>query len=338
MERLWSHWNLQLFADGGDGGAGGSAGAGTGDGGAGEGSTGDTGAQDAAAQYAANRSGRKQKPNPLANVQYGVSQAAEGDATAAGQDDAAQGTDQSQATTKPSFEDLIKGEYKADFEKQVKTILSGRLRGAQETRQQMDKVNQILPQLMQKYGLGEGATLDDLQKKVLDDDSLYEDEAAQMGVSTAVVRDMHRLERERDAAQQAQQQSIEDMRLWSHFEHLSRQAEQLRQVFPNFDLMAELNASPEFARLTSPDVNIPLETAYRAVHAREIESGAMAYGAQRAAKQVAASVKANQARPMENGMGGQANIVTKTDPSKLKKADIDEIARRLERGENITFS
>ena len=217
-------------------------------------------------------------------------------------------------------------------------ILRGRLKGIQDTKAQMDKVNSILPNLFQKYGLGEGATIDDLQKKVLDDESQYEDEAAQMGVSTAVVRDMHRLERERDAANQAKQQSIEDMRLRSHFEHLSRQAEQLRQVFPNFDLMAEINASPEFARLTSPDVNIPLETAYRAVHAREIESGAMAYGAQRAAQQVAASVKANQARPAENGMGGQPNIVTKTDPSKLTKKDFDEIKRRLERGESVSFS
>lgn len=331
--------DLQMFADGGagaggDGGAAGAAGAGDGSGQAG---AGETGAQDAAAQYVANRSGRKARTNPLANVQYGVKRGEAGNQTAGGQDDAAKGGDQAQAQSRPSFDELIKGDYKQDYEQSIQQILTGRLKGARETKAQLDQINAIMPQIMQKYGLGEGATIEDLKNKVLDDDSLYEEEANRMGTSTQVVRDMHRLERQRDEAVQAQAQTLEDMRMRAHFEHLSRQAEELKKIFPGFDLMTEINSSPEFARMTGPDVNIPLETAYRAVHAREIESGAMAYGAQRAAKQVAASVKANQSRPVENGMGNQPGAVTKIDPSKLSKADFDEIKRRVLRGDEISF-
>lgn len=306
-------FNLQLFAGDGDG-AGASAGAGA-DAGANPGVT----EEAAAPQEYTTRSGRK------------VTIPTQGQAPmAAGQDDAA-------ADTQESFDDLIKGKYKADFEKKIQSILQPRLKTANENKATLDKLNGVMPLLNQKFGLDDKSTLEDLINKVQDDDSLYEDEALKMGVSTSVVRDMHKLQRERDAALQAQQQSIEDARMQQHFESLSRQAEALKQVFPNFDLMTELQSSPEFMRLTSPEVNIPLETAYRAIHAREIESGAMAYGAQRAAQQVAASVKANGQRPVENGMGGQAGTVVGMDPSKMTKKDIENIKARIRRGEQISF-
>jgi len=320
--------NLQLFA--GDG-AGAGASAGAGDGAANAGTTGEQGAEAAAPQEYISRSGRRYAMPTTGGAQ-----------TTAGADDAPGSTsnNQSKDGDQPedeSFEDLIKGRYKQDFEKKIQSILQPRLKTANENKATLDKINQIVPLLNQKFGLEDGATIDDLVKKVNDDDSLYEDEALKMGVSTDVVRDMHRLQRERDEAVQAQQQSVEEARIQAHFEHLSRQAEAFRQIVPGFDLMAEINASPEFARLTSPEVNIPVETAYRAVHAREIESGAMAYGAQRAAQQVAASVKANGQRPAENGMGAQNGAVVGVDPSKLTLKDIEQIKARIRKGEQISF-
>jgi len=324
-------FNLQLFAGDGDG-AGASAGsaAGAADSGT-TGATGDAGAEAAAPQYIP-RSGRRrtEQANPLADVQYGIQPQAQ-PAQAKGQDDAAS------EDGKESFDDLIKGRYKADFENRVQKILDGRFKKANETQAQMDKVNSFLPQLMQKYGLGEGATLDDLARKVTDDESLYEDEALQMGVSTSVARDMHRLQSQLEAERKAREQSVEEMRIREHLASLAQQAEQLKAVFPGFDLMTELNNSPEFARMTSPEVGISVEAAYRAIHAKEIESAAMQYGAQRAASQVTAAVRANGARPAENGMGGQAGVVSKVDPSTLNKRDIEEIKRRIARGETISF-
>lgn len=320
------YFDLQLFAGEGDG----AGSSGTADAANTTGAAGDTGAEAAAPQYIP-RSGRRrtEQANPLADVQYGIQPQQK--AQAKGQDDAA-GDGQGE-----SFDDLIKGRYKADFDSRVQKILDGRFKKANETQAQMDKVNSFLPQLMQKYGLEEGATLDDLAKKITDDDSLYEDEALKMGVSTEVARDMHRLQSQLEAEQRARQQTVEEMRVREHLANLAQQAEQLRQIFPNFDLMTELNNSPEFARMTSPEVGISVEAAYRAIHAREIESAAMQYGAQRAASQVTAAVRANGRRPTENGMGGQAGVVSKVDPSTLNKRDIEEIKRRISRGETISF-
>ena len=320
------HWNLQLFAGEGDGGAS-AASSGTAD----AGTTGAQGAEDAAPQYTPRSGRRAEKTNPLANVQYGVPQKGQTTANATGQDDAAK------EGSGETFDQLIKGRYKQDFDQRVKTILDGRFKNQRETQAQMDKINEFLPALKQKYGLSNDATVDDLKAKVLDDDSLYEDEALKMGVSTDVVRDMHRLQTQAAEAERARQETVEEMRVREHLANLAQQAEALRQVFPNFDLMAEINNSPEFARLTSPEVNIPVEVAYRAIHAREIEAAAMQYGAQRATSQVTASVKANGQRPVENGMGGQAGVVSKIDPSSLTKKDIEEIKRRISRGERISF-
>ena len=323
------HFDLQLFAGDGGGAAGASAGATSAGADAGS-ATGDTGAADAAQQYTT-RSGRK-VTIPQVSAQMGdTQQVQEPDATS-GQDDAA-GQDQ----TEESFDELIKGKYKADFDQRVQKILNGRFKQANETQAKLDKINSFMPALMQKYGLGEGATLDDLANKITDDASLYEEEALKMGVSTDVVRDMHRLQTQLAQAQQAQQQTIEEMRTREHLAKLAQQAEQLKQVFPNFDLLTELNESPEFARMTSPEVGISVESAYRAIHAKEIEAAAMQYGAQRAANQVAASVKANGMRPAENGMGNQAGIASQVDPSTFTLKDIEQIKERLRRGETISF-
>ena len=318
---------LQLFADGsGDGGA---AAAGTGDGG----NTGAQVAEAAAPQYTLRAGKKAQKPDPMANVRYGIQPQDKTNAP----DTTTQAAAATEDASDPTYEQLIKGKYKADHDAYVQNLLNGRFKKANELQAQMDKVNSFLPALMQKYGLGEGATLDDLANKVTDDDALYEEEADKLGTTVDVVRNMRKLQARNEMLTQQQQRTAEEMRMQQHFAHLSRQAEALKQIFPGFDLMTEINKSPEFARLTSPEVNIPLETAYRAVHAKEIESGAMQYGAQRAAQQVAAAVKANQARPVENGMGGQPGIVTKTDPSTLKLKDIAEIKRQVAKGVKVSF-
>jgi len=63
----------------------------------------------------------------------------------------------------------------------------------------------------------------------------------------------------------------------------------------------------------------------------------MQYTAQQVEQKVANSVRAGQRRPAEAAMGGNGGVVHKSDVSKLTKADIEEINRRVARGERITF-
>jgi hypothetical protein len=63
----------------------------------------------------------------------------------------------------------------------------------------------------------------------------------------------------------------------------------------------------------------------------------MQYTAQAVERKITNKVIANGARPTENGISSQSATVTKSDVSLLTKADRQEIARRVARGEKISF-
>ena len=113
-----------------------------------------------------------------------------------------------------------------------------------------------------------------------------------------------------------------------------RDAETVKQQFPSFDLQTELQ-NPQFASLLR--ANIDVGTAYQVIHKDEIIPAAMEFTAREVQSKMASSVAANTARPRENGIGGGASAIIKSDVTKLTKADRQEIARRAMRGEKIRF-
>ena len=93
-----------------------------------------------------------------------------------------------------------------------------------------------------------------------------------------------------------------------HFQHLATQAEELRKVYPGFDLQAELG-NEQFARLTHPSVNVPLRTIYEIIHKDEILGGAMQYTAQKVSEGLSNSMRVTANRPAENGLNATSNAV-----------------------------
>ena len=64
----------------------------------------------------------------------------------------------------------------------------------------------------------------------------------------------------------------------------------------------------------------------------------MAYAVQQTQNKISNSIQSGMTRPAENGIGQQSTAsVGNVDPSKLTKAQIDDIRKRAERGEKITF-
>lgn len=313
-------FDLQLFADGGDGGA--AAGA--------EGATGVT------APAAGERKQRRE--NPLANVKYGKQPEVEDPSAgvASGNDVAADTVDQTDGSEKKSFKDLIKGEYKAEADAWAQEMIRQRFKNNADNEQRLTAMNPLMEMLGKMYGV-DPTDIDALTKAVGNNDSLYEEEAAQRGMSVESLKVIKQLERERDQAQAQQQRSVQEMQMRAHFDTLAQQAEQAKQLYPGLDLMQEMQ-NPTFARLTAPGVGIDVRTAYEVVHRDEMRGAEMQFAAQKAAERVAASVRSNSARPVENGLSGQQGASTvKTDPRTLTKADRAEIKERVLRGEKIVF-
>ncbi len=91
-------------------------------------------------------------------------------------------------------------------------------------------------------------------------------------------------------------QREQDLALRQHFSSLEKQAEELRESFPDFDLMGALD-DPMFVKLTSPEVGLPVNVAYFAVNYRQLNEA----NARAAAEKLGNSLQAGRNMPSENG-------------------------------------
>lgn len=316
---------LQLFADGGAGAAGG-------DGGAAAGAGGTTGVTAPAAEV---RRAQRRRENPLANVRYGKQPeqpAPSQDAT--GMEEAVNTKDEGQA--KPSFKDLIEGEYKDEYGEHVQELIRKRFRTNAENEEKLGKMAPIMEMLGKKYNI-DPADIDQIAKIVGDDDSLYEEEAMERGMSIESLKAVKQMERENEQLKAREQQSIQQQQLRAHFNKLAQQADEAKKLYPGLDLQTEMQ-NPAFARLTSPGVGIDVRTAYEVVHRDEMRGAEMQFAAQKSAERMANAIRSGSMRPVENGLqGSQGAGVVKADPKSLTKADREEIKRRVRRGEKIYF-
>ena len=309
--------NLQLFAEGGAGGAAGGTG---GDGGTAQG-------QGVTAEAASQQT--KGVKNPLASVKYGI------------QEDAAPAAEVQQTTEQPDlnaeFEQLIKGKFKDQYDARMQDTIRNRLKGKDsqiaELTGKQDAVTPILEMLGKKYGV-DAKDIEALNKAILDDDSYFEEEALQRGISVQQLKEIRKMERENaDLRKQMQEQKTKENADKLYAQWL-QQEQETKQVYPSFDMKAEMQ-NPEFVNLLRSNVNV--RTAYEVLHKDDIISGAMQFTAKTVESKIAKKIAAQGARPAENGMSSGSAAVVKSDVSQLSRADRDEIRRRVARGEKIRF-
>lgn len=296
--------NLQLFADG----------AGAGDGGTGEGN---------GVQVGVPSLQNKGEKNPLANVKYGI----QGEAQTAD----VQGTDG--VDRNAEFEKLIKGEYKDLYDARVQDTIQKRLKSSKET---VDKYNALAPMLdtlARKYGV-DASDPEALNKAIEEDDTYFEDEALEKGITVEQLKSIRKMERENaELKRQMQEQNIRNNadRIYAQW---MEQSETLKSVYPSFDLNAELQ-NPRFVDLLKNNVDV--RTAYEVLHKDEIIPAAMQFTARQVEQKLTNKIIAGGARPIENGINTQSSAVVKSDVSQLSKEDRQEIIRRVARGEKIRF-
>ena len=226
-----------------------------------------------------------------------------------------------------------KGKFRELIGRDIKAAIDDRFKNQADANAQLTAMQPMLDALMKKAGVD---NVQELQQMILDDDSLYEEEAEEMGMPVEAYKNYKRLQDEHDALERQKAQYDEEQRLRAHFANLAQQAEVMKQTFPNFDLRTEME-NETFRRLVAPNSGLDVHSAYFAVHHAELEPQAMAYGIQRARQQISQTLQANQARPVEGAIkGGQpANVAV--DPSKMSRPERQKLIERARRGEKITF-
>lgn len=301
-------FDIQLFAEGGDGGAGaGNAGAGI----------------PSTAAPAQPQTGVKDDQS--AGVQFG----GQNGAPAAGEQAQQQELDRA-----ARFEAMIKGEFKDLYDARVQNSLRQRLRGNEET---VNRYNQFAPVreiLADKYGVDPNDP-QAILKALDEDESFYEAEAAESGQTVQQIKENRKMKRE-NAALRAQLEQVNTQKQANELlASWQQQGEEVKKIYPGFDLQAELQ-NPMFRELLKS--NIPIRTAFEVIHKDEIIPAAMQYTAKQVEQKVANSVRAGQMRPAEGAMGSASPAQHRVDVSKLTKAQVEEYNRRAARGERIEFT
>ena len=208
-----------------------------------------------------------------------------------------------------------------EYNKQMQATVQSRLRSAKGAEEAMGKLTPALELLARKHGLDPASMdYDALAQAISDDESYYEDKALEMGVSVETAMQIDKQERDTARQQRQEAQNLEQQKIEQHFQKLQQQGEEMKKVFPNFDLRKELQ-NPAFVRMTSPNVGISVEDAYYAIHRKELQTAAMQVTAQKTAKMVSNAIQAGTRRPAENGINGQAPSVTNFDYRAASKAE-----------------
>lgn len=265
------------------------------------------------------------KNNPLANVKYGK------------QEETPVAEEVKQTATpvdrNAEFEKLIKGEYKDLYDQRMQDTIRKRLKGNEDTVNRFNALSPTLELLAHKYGV-DANDIEALNKAIEEDDSYFEDEAMQKGMTVQQLKEIRKMERENAELkrQMSERQTKENAdKLYASW---LQQEQETKSVYPSFNLKAEMN-NPRFIDLLRS--NIDVRTAYEVLHKDEIIPAAMQFTAKTVEQKLTNKIMAGGARPSENGMKSQSAAVVKSDVSQLSKADRDEIIRRVRNGEKIRF-
>lgn len=223
----------------------------------------------------------------------------EAPAEPAQQDAAADEPAEAEAPKAQSLKEALKSN--SDWNREMQGMMSERVKN---TNAKLGKAMNILGMIAKDQGMDvedlSQLDLDALTEKVENDDRRYRKMAAELGVDTATAKELDRQKRE-NAQLKAQQKQAEDRQAaLQHYENLKRQAEELKQSFPDFDLEAELQ-NQEFFERTKPGSRDTVKTAYYAMHGEEIARRSASRAAEASKRATVNSMRAGQHMPSENG-------------------------------------
>ena len=278
------------------------------------------------------------------NVVYGKQGDAPADQTAgsdAGSQNGAGNANKSGVSTtsdaleakRKAYRDLMDGEYKDIYTEDTQRIINHRFREVKSLEESLSAQKPILDMLMQRYKVADG-DISKLQKALEEDNTYWEAAADQAGMSVDQFKAVQKLERESAELRQLRQRQQGEKQMQEQLNRWYQESQRVKELYPSFDLKAEV-ADPNFLGLLK--AGIPVQQAYELKHMEEIKANAARAASQATGQQMAAKIKSKAARPSENGTSSQSAVIVKNDVSKLTAADRAEIARRVARGEIISF-
>lgn len=239
---------------------------------------------------------------------------------------------------KPTFQELIKGEHKKDFDAAVQEILRPRLKQLQDENQQLNETGQkwgrIADLMGRRYGVnGQPMTPEQIEQTLLADSGFLEGIADKNGVSAeAQAMLIQREWKEADTERQLQilRKEQEDRQ---YISRMVREAQDIQAKYSDFNLAEEMR-NPLFVERTKT-WGVPAIQVYELMHHDEILQKASATAAQDAAAAASQAIAAGSRRPTENGVGSGSPAVTKFNPAGMSDEQYREMREAARKGEKV---
>lgn len=226
------------------------------------------------------------------------------------------------------------GEFHDMLGQAVSDAIQKRFKNQADLQGQVDRIADDFSPLFQNYGLKAG-DFEGLKNALANDDALYQAGAEKAGIDVSHYKEMLKLKADSERLNRINAAYQQEQQRQAMYETWEADAAELQQAFPAFDLGLEIENNEAFAKLI--DSGVDVRTAFMSTHMDEILNGSNAYAQKTATQNVLNTIQQRASRPMEGALNHSPAIQRKTDPSSLSGEDIDEINRRVQMGETISF-
>lgn len=239
-----------------------------------------------------------------------------------------------------AFGELLRGEY-ADL---TEELMQNAVTEATRRLEASPAMKGLMQALQEKYGTDANdlvALTEAVRSGAVKDDAYYEKLAMEKGVSTRTARELDKLEsqnkhltEQQQMIQQMERQRVQKARIAELQAGWDREAEQLKAQYPDFN-MAEVLANPEVEKMMRSGVS--MTNAYRSAYFDHILKQQQAATARQVEQGVVNRMQQRNARPGENGTRPGGAVQTKIDVSHMSRKEMEEMEKRVMRGEVITL-
>lgn len=267
-------------------------------------------------------------------------EAAENQNEAEGKDGEEKGKTKSPEERRKAFGELLRGEY-ADL---TEELMQNAVTEATRRLEASPAMKGLMQALQEKYGTDANdlvALTEAVRNGEVKDDAYYEKLAMEKGVSTRTARELDKLEsqnkhltEQQQMIQQMERQRVQQARIAELQAGWDREAEQLKAQYPDFN-MAEVLANPEVEKMMRSGVS--MTNAYRSAYFDHILKQQQAATARQVEQGVVNRMQQRNARPGENGTRPGGAVQTKIDVSHMSRKEMEEMEKRVMRGEVITL-
>lgn len=251
-----------------------------------------------------------------------------------------EGKTKSPEERRKAFGELLRGEY-ADL---TEELMQNAVTEATRRLEASPAMKGLMQALQEKYGTDANdlvALTEAVRNGAVKDDDYYEKLAMEKGVSTRTARELDKLEsqnkhltEQQQMIQQMERQRVQQARIAELQAGWDREAEQLKAQYPDFN-MAEVLANPEVEKMMRSGVS--MTNAYRSAYFDHILKQQQAATAQQVEQGVVNRMQQRNARPGENGTRPGGAVQTKIDVSHMSRKEMEEMEKRVMRGEVITL-